>query len=656
MFIAKRRTRVVGLLSTVALFAATACVESSSSSTPLTDLTITAPSFSVVYGSDIASIEPTYSPRKVTTSGLQCSTTATATSPVGTYPVVCSGATYGTTNISYVDGVITITPAPLTIQASSGNLIPTDPAPVITPLYSGLRAGDTAPATAPLCSTTATTSSPYGTYPTTCVGAADANYTITTIDGTMQVAAARLTVQASSAAMTQGDPLPLVTAAYSGWVDGDTAIDVGATCRPLVAANPPAGQFPTGCSGASDSKYAFTYVDGTIDVAAAGLISYQNAVAVTSVAPASNGVTLPSSSISVFDRSPGTGFGDFTNLTIATTSGLQIVSCTGGNPTTFTGCTGGTGTLHTGAAVTTAAPTDFALSSIIPGGKTGFHPTSVEVVSDVAQQLRLVPTSVVRRGDDSYVRYLQSSWPFGSGNMTIGYCRTESVYSPASSDCATVRVSVLAPQQVTMGARVSVAGITQNQYQVLNIGSRAATVAKPGDIVGLQVAAASSQIPNEQKAQDVTATVRNVRTFMSVIPIPAGFELIDAKIVGGDERTSTGSVVAVCTQDGPDCTARLTGNWNQTKFPYVQASIGSTVVPGGTTITLPALDLTLRATGAAGTRGTTGLSQFRNVVIVDVPVVGSTTITFDSWPSSGSNTGVTPPVAPMTPLMDTVIN
>ena len=61
--------------------------------------------------------------------------------------------------------------------------------PAITPSYNAFVNGDSAAslATPPTCSTTATSSSPAGTYPTTCSRAVDANYTITYVAGTLQV-------------------------------------------------------------------------------------------------------------------------------------------------------------------------------------------------------------------------------------------------------------------------------------------------------------------------------------------------------------------------------------------------------------------------------------------------------------------------------------
>ena len=84
-----------------------------------------------------------------------------------------------------------ITPAPLTITASSpANIILGSPVPTITPAYTGFVPGDTAAnslAPQPTCATNYTTSSPVGTYTTSCTGAVALNYTITLVGGSFKV-------------------------------------------------------------------------------------------------------------------------------------------------------------------------------------------------------------------------------------------------------------------------------------------------------------------------------------------------------------------------------------------------------------------------------------------------------------------------------------
>ena len=82
---------------------------------------------------------------------------------------------------------LTVNPAPLTITAASPTVAYGQPLPAITPIYSGLTNGDTAPSTSASCTTTATATSPAGTYPTTCDGAADPNYDISYVAGVLTI-------------------------------------------------------------------------------------------------------------------------------------------------------------------------------------------------------------------------------------------------------------------------------------------------------------------------------------------------------------------------------------------------------------------------------------------------------------------------------------
>ena len=137
-------------------------------------VTVTAKSATVTYGGSIPAITPTYTGftggQTTPATGATCTTTATSSSPVGTYPTTCSGAADPVFGFIYVAGSVTITRAPATVTASSGSFTYGGSVPAITATYSGLVNGDTTPATAPTCSTTATSSSPVGSYPSTCTG------------------------------------------------------------------------------------------------------------------------------------------------------------------------------------------------------------------------------------------------------------------------------------------------------------------------------------------------------------------------------------------------------------------------------------------------------------------------------------------------------
>ena len=132
-----------------------------------------------------------------------CTSTATANSPVtgSPYPITCVIGSLASNNYSFtfVQSNLDITSAALLITASDDTMVYGGTVPTITPIYTGLQAGDTAPATAPTCSTTATSASPVGSYPSSCAGAADPNYMIgvaSYVDGTVTVTPVAITVKA----------------------------------------------------------------------------------------------------------------------------------------------------------------------------------------------------------------------------------------------------------------------------------------------------------------------------------------------------------------------------------------------------------------------------------------------------------------------------
>ena len=192
-------------------------------------LTITASNGSMTYGGTVPTITPAYSgfvnsdSASSLTTKPTCSTTATTSSPVAGSPYVssCGGAVDPNYTFSYSGGTVTVTAAPLTITASNGSMTYGGTVPTITPAtYSGFKNGDTASSlsTPPVCSTTATSSSPPSppTYPSSCSGAVDSNYTIGYVAGTVSVNKALLTITASSGSMTYGGTVPTITPGYSG--------------------------------------------------------------------------------------------------------------------------------------------------------------------------------------------------------------------------------------------------------------------------------------------------------------------------------------------------------------------------------------------------------------------------------------------------------
>jgi hypothetical protein len=239
-------------------------------------LTITAPSPTMTYGGPLPALTPTYATfvagdtsANLTTQPI-CTTTATVTSPVGTYPVTCTGAVDPNYTISYVAGTLTVTAAPLTITAGGGTMVYGGTVPTITPIYSGFVNGQNSSvvAPAPACSTTATSTSIVGSYPSTCAGATAANYSFTYVAGTVTVTQAPVIFTASSPTMIYGGPVPAISPSFSGLLNGQTSsvLTTQPICSTLATSTSSVGSYASSCLGAAAINYSFTYVPGAVMV------------------------------------------------------------------------------------------------------------------------------------------------------------------------------------------------------------------------------------------------------------------------------------------------------------------------------------------------------------------------------------------------------
>jgi hypothetical protein len=184
---------------------------------------------------------------------------------------VAQNSSSGTFSVTFLEGQ----PAPVTVTGPNatavyGGAIPTS----FTPGYDGLTDGDTAPATPATCTTTATASSPAGTYPIACSGADDVKYSFTYVDGTLTISPAPLAVNVPSATMTAGSDVPALTPTITGFVNGDDAsvVSGAATCTTTATSASPAGSYPVTCTTGDLAAANYTFAvagTGTVTVTAA---------------------------------------------------------------------------------------------------------------------------------------------------------------------------------------------------------------------------------------------------------------------------------------------------------------------------------------------------------------------------------------------------
>ena len=244
-------------------------------------LTVTADNLTKTYGAANPALTLSYAgfvngdTQASLTTPATATTTVTAASAVGNYTITPSGATDNNYTISYVNGTLTIGQADLTVTADNQTKTYGAANPALTVSYSGFVNGDTqasltTPATA---TTTATTASAVGNYTIVPGGAADNNYTISYVNGTLTVGQAALTVTAANQTKTYGAANPALTVSYSGFVNGDTqaSLTTPATATTTATTASAVGNYTIVPSGAADNNYTISYVNGTLTVGQAAL-------------------------------------------------------------------------------------------------------------------------------------------------------------------------------------------------------------------------------------------------------------------------------------------------------------------------------------------------------------------------------------------------
>lgn len=151
-------------------------------------VTITAKSYTITYGDAIPYLGYTSEGAELKgTPRITCS--ATRQSPVGTYPIVIEKGNIKNYNDSYVNGVLTIQKAQLTVTAQSYNRMQDEENPQLEILFSGFRNDENTDVLdeIPVATTTAMVSSRPGTYPIVVSGGASNNYNLNYVNGTLTI-------------------------------------------------------------------------------------------------------------------------------------------------------------------------------------------------------------------------------------------------------------------------------------------------------------------------------------------------------------------------------------------------------------------------------------------------------------------------------------
>lgn len=158
-------------------------------------LTITAINKNMTYGDNVPAYGVNYSgfvyseTSAILTTQPTIACSATNTSNVGTYNIVPSGATAANYDITFVNGILTINKAPLTITAKSYTINQKDDLPEFEVTYDGFKNEETSSVLTaqPIVTCDATDSETAGDFDITPSGAVATNYNFNYVSGTLTV-------------------------------------------------------------------------------------------------------------------------------------------------------------------------------------------------------------------------------------------------------------------------------------------------------------------------------------------------------------------------------------------------------------------------------------------------------------------------------------
>lgn len=201
------------------------------------------------------------------TPNLTCS--ASNTSPTGTYNIIVSKGGVTNSDATYVNGILTITKAPLTISVVPNCKKQGEPVPEFSLTYEGFRNGETSEILSKLPTITceATADSPAGTYSVIVNGATAQNYEITYVNGILTVNDADpILITALSYSREYGETNPTFEYVTQGVsLVGEPSIGCDATEAS------PVGDYPIVVSKGSVTNYNDCYIDGILTITKAPL-------------------------------------------------------------------------------------------------------------------------------------------------------------------------------------------------------------------------------------------------------------------------------------------------------------------------------------------------------------------------------------------------
>lgn len=198
-----------------------------------------------------------------------------------------------------ISQTLTVNKAPLTVTVDNKTREYGEANPNLTYLISGFKNSETQSVidVFPTVSTTATQTSDAGNYAITVQNASDNNYDFNYTNGNLSITKAALTVTANNKTRPQGQPNPAFTLSYNGFknADKERVLDVLPTISCNANETSPAGFYNIVLSGGSDNNYAYTLVNGLLEVTAVAPTTY----IITATVTGAGGTIAPEGSVTV---------------------------------------------------------------------------------------------------------------------------------------------------------------------------------------------------------------------------------------------------------------------------------------------------------------------------------------------------------------------
>ncbi len=196
------------------------------------------------------------------------STPALSTSAVGDYQILLENGNAENYTLTLQDASLSIIQAPLNIQADDQEVMYGKDIPELTMSFTGFMNDDTIEdITPPSISTSAVLGSSSGQYQIQLAGGLAQNYSLERVDGEILISKAPLIITADDKSMGEGDVVPELTMAFTGFALNDAEKDI---TLPEISTSgsstSPEGKYEILLSGGYSDNYALELFNGLLSI------------------------------------------------------------------------------------------------------------------------------------------------------------------------------------------------------------------------------------------------------------------------------------------------------------------------------------------------------------------------------------------------------